>query len=808
MGQGLLMHALLDRKVPWLWTCLALFFVSGCKPSEKPPAPDGPGVGNSSEERSSDSARQLLGKLVNAYREAGHYQDRGEVTLRYRLQGSTQQDRAQLVTRWSSSGRLYMRCYQLEVACQDGRLKARMYDQATADLDSQVLSMPASEDLSLDTLFSDPLLMDMLLAGRVGVPLPVVLLMDPVSLADQLGDKAELKLLEDRSLREKPCQRLQLSTGGARFVLWIDAKEMVVMRQEFPVSLFADDLAEDPRVSEISLQADFHGAGFFRTIAESGFLLNEPANPVTVGHFVLPPAPPATDLYGRRPGRFELVDAEDEVVTRDSLRGRISVLLWCRADESSRQATSRLAGISATWPETEDLQAFAVFVDPEETPTETITARLQQWEASMPLLRDLDGLAGEALQIQYAPTLVVLSAEGMVQAFLPAVNEEQLGQIDRIIMQLRAGKDLAAQFQQQQLALREEYEKDLVAAARQAAANDEVAEAAQPERFVVEQAWIFKGANAAGNMLLLPDAEQEYQVLVVDDGKAVIQLDATGKVLATHPLPVEDDRDFMMLRAATSRNGEWNYAVMTPGARQVLVLDQNWQQKLAYPDLEQPHDGISQVVLTDLEDDGQLELYVAFWGLAGVHRVEMDGERKWRFRGASDVISLVASPRNDVGWQKLLLTDQQGQLLQLNQFGNADPVIDTGGVPLHHLFAGNLQDDALTRLCALSSTLSQLVVGLDLQLRTRWRYPVELGIFVDQVEMVTSAQLSSQGGGAWLVAAANGLVHMVAHDGSFADTFAVGEGISGITAGRFGDDTVVLIATGKKVTCWKITARE
>jgi hypothetical protein len=111
-------------------------------------------------------------------------------------------------------------------------------------------------------------------------------------------------------------------------------------------------------------------------------------------------------------------------------------------------------------------------------------------------------------------------------------------------------------------------------------------------------------------------------------------------------------------------------------------------------------------------------------------------------------------------------------------------------------------------LSALSATQSQVVVGLDLELRTRWRYPVELGIFVTQVEMVASSQLSSQVGGIWLVAAANGEVHLVAHDGSFADTFAVGERISGMTAGYFGDETVVIIATGKTVSCWKITARK
>jgi hypothetical protein len=213
------------------------------------------------------------------------------------------------------------------------------------------------------------------------------------------------------------------------------------------------------------------------------------------------------------------------------------------------------------------------------------------------------------------------------------------------------------------------------------------------------------------------------------------------------------------------------------------------------------------VVLTDLEDDGQVELYVAFWGLAGVHRVNLKGERQWGFRGVSDVISLVASPRNEVGWQKLLITDQSGQLIQLNQYGNADPAIDTDSVPLHHLFVGNLEETAMTGWCAISSTRAQMAVGLDLELQTRWRFPVSLGTFATAVEMVCCLRFSPEDGGIWLIAVANGAVHMVAHDGSFADNLAVGERITGITAGRFGDDSLIFIATGKKLTCWKITPR-
>ncbi len=43
------------------------------------------------------------------------------------------------------------------------------------------------------------------------------------------------------------------------------------------------------------------------------------------------------------------------------------------------------------------------------------------------------------------------------------------------------------------------------------------------------------------------------------------------------------------------------------------------------------------------------------------------------------MIALAAPTRNELGWHKVVLTDQQGQVFQLNQFGNANPAIDTDG---------------------------------------------------------------------------------------------------------------------------------
>ena len=796
-------HSARDVRRSWRWAWLLVLVTAGCQQTETPPASDSGSEVDSSGNTVGETARQILDKLSAAYREADHYQDRGELGLQYKLQGSLQKISRPLVTRWSRPGRLYLHNDQLEVACLDGHLRARMHDQATADLDGQVLFMPTAEKLSIEHLLSDPLLKETLLSGQVGIPLPILLLLDQAGLA--AAD--EIDRLEDRQLGEKACYRLQIRSADGTMVVWIDSQQMIVLKQEITDSPFTRELKNEPGVRDVSLQVDFHHAAFEESPGESSYLIEEPEPVRIVGHFVFPPAPLPTDLYGRRPGRFELVTSADNVVDRDSLRGRITVLLWCQANESCQSVVSRLAKITAGWSSQEDLQVFAVFVDPVKTSAETIADWLKESQASVPFLRDLDGLAGETLQIDYAPTLVVLNAEGTLQVFLPAVTVEQVGQLEEVVGQLRGGTDLAAAVGKQQLLRQEEYERKLIEAEQLAAANLGVAEMAQPGRFVAEPVWTFTAASAAGNMLLLPSKQHDFDLLLIDDGKQVIHVDPEGKSLATYQLPVADNGTFSMLRSATDRDGNRFYAIMSPGSQQVIVLDDSWKQIMAYPEAAQRHDGISQVVLTDLEDDGQVELYVAFWGLAGVHRVNLKGERQWGFRGVSDVISLVASPRNEVGWQKLLITDQSGQLIQLNQYGNADPAIDTDSVPLHHLFVGNLEETAMTRWCAISSTRAQMAVGLDLELRTRWQFPVSLGTFATAVEMVSSLQFSPQDGGIWLIAVANGAVHMVAHDGSFADKLAVGERITGITAGRFGDDSLVFIATGKKLTCWKITPR-
>jgi hypothetical protein len=789
----------------WLSICLALLLTAGCGDSKQAEGPPGPGQAAEHQQDSVQAltAAGLIQQVVDRYRQADQYRDMGEITLDYRLQGIPQRETGQLVTRWSSRGQLYLRCYQLEVACQPDRLEARMHDRLTDHLDGQQLVQPLSVQLTLDELLADPVLGDILLAGQAGIPLPLLFLLDPDGAASQLGDPDAAELLADAEIDGLSCFRLKVTTEAGPMVLWIDKEQQLVRRQELPAAAFAADLLADSEVSEVKLRADFKSVELPENQLESAFELTPLVTSQHVNRFVLPPPPLVTDLLGRRPGRFELVAAGGDVVTRDSLRGKITVLAWCRASPSCRTVLSKLAELTAATADQPDLAVLAVFSDPADVTDELIADTLKKWKLSFSPLRDEDALAAEICQLSHVPSLMVLDTEGRVQLVIAGVNETQLGSLPAAIDRLRAGQDLAQQALDADTAREQTYREDLLSAIQAATATFDVAAQAAPELFKLTLLWESDAASHAGHVLLLPQVEGAPHVLVVDDGRSVVQLAGDGTVAGRHELPGGPEQRFMLLRAAAA-GGTQAYAAFTPGDRQLLLLDEDFKQQLAYPDSDQPHEGVSQVQLTDLEDDGTLELYVGFWGVTGVQRVSLEGVREWGYRGVSDVLSLATTPRNEVGWQKLLVTDQQGRLLQLNQFGNADLPVDTGVIPLHHLFSGLSGPAVTTVLCGLSSTDSQQIVGLDLDLNIRWRFPVALGTFAAPVEMITSLQLPDSPVAAWLVAAANGEVHLVAHDGSYADRFAIGERISGIATADYEDQAFVVISTASSVRCWSL----
>ena len=78
--------------------------------------------------------------------------------------------------------------------------------------------------------------------------------------------------------------------------------------------------------------------------------------------------------------------------------------------------------------------------------------------------------------------------------------------------------------------------------------------------------------------------------------------------------------------------------------RQVFVFNDQFELAFAYPNADDQHEGVGDFSLVDFQGDGELQLCVGFWGVLGVHGIDLQGQRKWSNRAAASVVSLAPTP--------------------------------------------------------------------------------------------------------------------------------------------------------------------
>ncbi len=117
------------------------------------------------------TADALLQSTVDAYKSATAYQDQGVVRLRYRRDGRMFEDEAPLSISWRSPKCVRMQAYQVRVVCDGEHLFARLQDEATGDLDGQVVDRPAPAKLTLEELYDHDEMLDAACRqGLIGYP--------------------------------------------------------------------------------------------------------------------------------------------------------------------------------------------------------------------------------------------------------------------------------------------------------------------------------------------------------------------------------------------------------------------------------------------------------------------------------------------------------------------------------------------------------------------------------------------------------------------------------------------------------------
>lgn len=743
------------------------------------------------------SADQVLKDMIAAYRGTGSYTDRGRIRLSWSDQGKRFDDQAPLAVTFARPNKLRVTAYHLDLTADGEILQAKLLGQTIPELAAQLVQRPMPRPFTLSSLSSDEVLWDQLARGAGGEPIQASLLLDQDPLADVFDPSVQRKLLEKKTHDGRLCHRVQVSTDSGQLVFWIDAVSHELRQLQYPEE------------QGVSLVADFRDARLGGAVDHQAFQLDPPGHANVVRFFVLPPQPLPSDLFGQRVGRFSLTDLSGGEVSRSSLAGKVAVLVWFNDHPNCRENLRQIEPIYQQFRGDARVEFRAVWAEGGNISDDQLRRLLSQWEVGIPVARDNAAHGNELLKIPAAPTLIVLGSDGTLQIFEVGVNPDVSRQLPTILGRLFDGHDLAGEVLRYQRREEVAYQKRIASASGKGVTTlvemptINVGQRTEPRWMRLAELWTQTALESPGNIEILDDTDGQPRILVVDNRRTIVEVGRSGQLDSSHHLAMPEDAAIDYLHAAADGSGRHWFAGMSNMARQVFVYDDEWTLSLTYPDINQPHDGIRAVQLADTNGDGSPELFVGYWGIVGLQAVEMDGARLWTNRNASSILSLALTPPVEV--PDLLVTSSSGLVLRINARGRKEREVQVGTYSVYHLATSD-DVDAVARYCALAYTPdgNHVAVALDRSLEEVWSYRLPPMGHRNPIRPLRWARFLDPDTGCWLLAGADGSIHVVSDDGSFFDHFQYGQSIHGIHATRFGQRDVLLVATESELTAWSV----
>ncbi len=414
------------------------------------------GCGDSSESGDTvvTTADDVLGQMVQVYRNADAYNDRGIVRLKYRLDGQWVQDDGQFAVTYVRPNMLYLRAYQLTLASDGENIHAIVADQQTADLDGQILMCPTPPELQLDSLYGDPVVLNAVAGGMGGPPVTLELLMGEKPLDEVFQPGTRREMLDDQEIRGHACYRIGATLAEGPLVFWVDRQSYVLRRLEYPSEELARQMAEGMNCSDVTLMAEFRDAVIDGPLYKSEFKFDVPAGAKLVSRFVVPPQPIASDLIGRLPGEFFFSDLEGGKIQRQDLLGQLAVLVWFNDHPASQATLEQVEQVRREFSDGSQVTFHAICTEPTHVGNSELVALASRWGTSVSIARDLEAFGRDVFHIPWAPTLVILDKKGTVQAYEVGANPQLTENVRTMLQQLMDGKDLAveiaASYQQEQ----------------------------------------------------------------------------------------------------------------------------------------------------------------------------------------------------------------------------------------------------------------------------------------------------------------------------------------------------------------------
>ncbi len=804
-----------------------------------------------SSEATPTTALAVLEAMAAAYRKASTYSDKGTVRLAVQRADGPIDQWSDFAVVFERPNKIRMDVYEANVVCDGKVLRATI-----ADLPDQVLVKEAPDELTMKSIYGDRELASALSMGFVGGSPSLMLLLADNSL-DVLLQGVERTTLDERGkIGDHDCYRVRITRRDGTTVFWIDRKTYVLRRIEFPVDELRQMLAQGGEVKDVSLVANFTDARFGMALGAEAFQFEMPADAKQVTFFV-PPHP--AQLLGKKVPDFKFVDLNGKPITPESLAGKIVVLnFWATWCGYCRESLPVLSKVAQQYKDKPNVVFLAVSIDTPDIENKTLRETAAAWGASVPIARDPKRNMNTVFRASGAPNSFILDAESVVQDFEIGANPDLAAVLPKKLDQLLANKDIyhepLAEYKKQL----EEYERAMEAPEPEMPEGDtvegdtvqgdtvesdtvegnalesdtvegdkveehriprpKIAQRSQPETFKLTPLWKCTELKAPGNIVVVPRPGAAPRLLVVDAWKSIAEVGLDGKLLATHKLDIDRMEVVSTLRTAVGADGKRYFAAFFGASTQQRfhLLDEEFNLVLSYPKdaLKNPHRGIADVELGDLDGDGTLQAYVGYWGVIGVQAVSLEGKRVWSNRAISNVAKMAIGGPDSDGKRLLFCTNISGSLATIDAAGNRKDTITVqrkGDVTdedrvLRWIVAADLTGDGKLEWCGMAGMHfgDNLVVGLTLAGDELWNYSLPHGVYPQAIEPIIPGRLAPGADAQWLLPGPDGSIHVIAADGKPLDRFNHGAALSGLATAESSGRRMLIVASKDALEAWSV----
>ncbi len=754
-------------------------------------------------------ASEILSRMVRAYHAAQSYADEAQLRINIRRDGQPPADSDPL-----HASVVFARPNRLHVEYFDARMTTdgRKIRASVSSVPQQVLEMDAPEKLGIGNLFLGDAFNESLSNGPSGFPIQLVLLLDDNALAALLPDGATGEVLPEAPFDGHDCVRVRVPTPAGACTYWIDETSYVLRLLELPTESLRQQMetSEGP-IKQLSVTLELIGAKFNEPIPDVAFQFEVPGDAKLVKQLVRPPQP-GSDLLGKAIGDFKFAGINGSPTNRASAAGKVTVVeFWFTGCDPCRETFPQLAKVQEKYNGSDRVSVVGVSIDRPEIDDAKIQETAKAWGATFPLARDTAESFSTVFHGLATPSLFVIGPDGTVQHNEVGWNPELANELPTVIDAILAGKSTWEDAKKRSDGRLADYQRKIqeppapVTSVENLPATKILPRDA-PTKFVVAKAWETTELKSPGNFLVV-DAGDATKLFVMDGPRTVVELTSDGKIAARHELQIPEQAVTSFLRTTVDGQGHRYYAGSASGQQQVFVFDSDWKLLLAFPPTDQPkHAGIGDVQFVDLDHSGTPKLAVGYWGLVGVQQVGLDGKRLWSDRSMEFVLSLAESPTGPNGARHLICANSRGTLVPLDAAGAPGAEWHVSGLLFETVVPSKTNNAG--SFCAVASNAegTPVAVGLGPIGEEQWRYPLPSGIFRTPIEKVASANLVGDGR-QWLIAGADGSIHVVDQDGKPVDHFHYGEPLTGLAGVRFGDDHLLLVSTAKGLTAWRIAAK-